>query len=61
MSERPAPLTAHNTAVTPEFNDLVLKMIQKKPADRLASMSEFLIRFARIRISKDDPDPMAER
>jgi eukaryotic-like serine/threonine-protein kinase len=61
MSDRPAPLTAHNTSVTPEFNDLVLQMIQKEPEARPASMSDFLIRFARIRISKDDPDPMAER
>ena len=34
LSERPLPLTNHNKLVTPEFNDLVLKMIQKRPADR---------------------------
>ncbi|MBV8608555.1 MAG: serine/threonine protein kinase [Singulisphaera sp.] len=61
MNDRPAPLTAHNASVTPEFNDLVLQMIQKQPEARPASMSDFLIRFARIRICKDDPDPMAER
>ena len=31
LQERPIPLTMHNKLVTPEFNDLVLKMIQKKP------------------------------
>jgi len=61
MSERPAPLTAHNKAVTPQFNDLVMQMIQKKPEARPASMNDFITRFARIRIYQDDPDPMADR
>ncbi len=61
LSERPAPLTTHNNAVTSEFNDLVMQMIQKRPEARLASMHDFATRFARIRIFKDDPDPMADR
>ncbi len=36
ISDRPVPPTAHNAAITAEFSDLVLKMLQKKPADRLA-------------------------
>jgi eukaryotic-like serine/threonine-protein kinase len=59
LSERPSPLTAYNKGVTPEFNDLILSMLQKRPADRLPSFEEFLTRFARTRILKDDPDPMA--
>jgi serine/threonine protein kinase len=61
LGERPIPLTNHNKLVTPEFNDLVLKMIQKRPADRFGSLDEFLSRFRPVRIFSDDPDPMAER
>ncbi len=61
LSEKPLPLTNHNPRVTPEFNDLVIKMIQKRAADRFASLDEFLSRFRPVRIFKDDPDPMAGR
>jgi serine/threonine protein kinase len=61
IKERPAPLTAHNKAISPEFNDLVLKMLAKKSADRLSSLHEFLSKFARIRIFKDDPAPSSSR
>jgi hypothetical protein len=61
LNERPIPLTIHNKKVTPEFNDLVLKMIQKKPADRFSSLDEFLSRFRPVRIYQDDPDPLAGR
>ncbi len=59
LGEKPIPLTTHNKKVTPEFNDLVLKMIQKKPADRFSSLDEFLSRFRSVRIFTDDPDPLA--
>lgn len=61
LGEKPIPLTSHNKLVTPEFNDLVLKMIQKRPADRFSSLDEFLSRFRSVRIYSDDPDPMAGR
>jgi serine/threonine protein kinase len=61
LSERPIPLTTHNKQVTPEFNDLVLKMIQKRPEDRFGSLDEFLTRFRPVRIFQDDPDPLAGR
>jgi eukaryotic-like serine/threonine-protein kinase len=61
LNERPLPLITHNKLVTPEFNDLVLKMIQKKPDDRYASFHEVLSRFRTIRIFQDDPNPNAER
>lgn len=55
LQERPLPLTTHNKMVTQEFNDLILKMLMKRPADRLASLHEFLTRFRSIRIYQDDP------
>ncbi len=62
LNERPLPLLNHNKNVTPEFNDLVLKMIQKRPGDRQASMHEVRTRFRSIRVFQDDPDPLeAER
>lgn len=61
MKERPIPPTSHNKDVTKEFSDLVLKMLIKKPEDRLKDLREFLSAFNRIRIFKDDPDPMAGR
>jgi eukaryotic-like serine/threonine-protein kinase len=61
LGERPLPLTNHNKLVTPEFNELVLKMINKKAADRYASLHEVLSRFRSIRIFQDDADPLAGR
>jgi serine/threonine protein kinase len=61
LSERPLPLTAHNKEITSEFNDLILKMISKKPADRLESMREFVSKFSRVRVYKTDPDPAVAR
>ncbi len=61
LNERPLPTTAHSKLVTPEFNDLVMKMIQKRPADRYGSFHEFLTRFRPIRIFQDDPDPLPGR
>jgi serine/threonine protein kinase len=58
LSERPVPLTSHNKLVTPEFNDLVLKMIQKRPADRFSDFQELLTRMRATRIFQDDPDPL---
>ncbi len=58
LGERPLPLTTHNTLVTPEFNELVLKMISKRAADRFSNFHEFLTRFRAVRIFQDDPDPL---
>jgi serine/threonine protein kinase len=61
LKEQPTPPTAYNKEITPEFSDLVLKMIKKRPADRPQSLHEFLSQFSRIRIYKGDPDPQAGR
>ena len=55
LLERPVPPTAHNRLVTPEFSELVMKMIQKRPGDRFSSLHEFLTRFRSVRIFQDDP------
>jgi serine/threonine protein kinase len=60
LRERPVPLTTHNPLVTPEFNDLVMKMIQKRPEDRIESFHEFLTRFRSVRVYRDDPDPLSD-
>ena len=61
LNEKPIPATMHNKLVTPEFNDLVMKMIQKRPEDRFSSLHEFLTRFRPARIFTDDPDPLADK
>ncbi len=57
IGEKPTPLASFNKDVTPEYADLVMKMIQKKPADRIPDMHEFLSKFSRMRIFKDDAPP----
>ncbi len=57
LQERPIAITMHNKLVTQEYSDLILKMIMKRPADRLASLHEFLTRFRSVRIFQDDPGP----
>jgi serine/threonine protein kinase len=59
VAEKAMPMTNYNKRVSPEFNDLILKMIHKKPADRFSSLDEFLSRFRSVRIFVDDPDPQA--
>src|SRR4051812_19628858 len=61
LSERALPPSNHNPEITPEFSDLVLKMIAKKPADRPESLEDFRLKFSRVRIYKNDPDPMEAR
>jgi serine/threonine protein kinase len=61
MADRPLPLTLHNKNITPEFNDLVLKMLAKKPAERMQDLREFSSRMSRIKVYKDDPDLSGER
>jgi serine/threonine protein kinase len=57
LNDRPTPPIMHNPNITQEYNDLVLKMLVKKPSDRLQNLREFASRLSRIRIFKDDPDP----
>jgi eukaryotic-like serine/threonine-protein kinase len=58
VREQPSPPTMHNKDITPEFSDLILQTLKKKPADRPADLREFLSRFARVRVCKDDPPPL---
>ena len=59
LREQPAPLTQHNPELTSEFSELVLQTLRKTPADRPASMHEFLSRLGRVRIYKDENPPKA--
>ena len=61
LRDQPSPPTVHNKEITSEYADLVMKMIKKKPEDRIQNIREFLSQFARTRIFRDDPDPMADR
>jgi serine/threonine protein kinase len=60
IREQPSPPTVFNRDITPEYADLVMKMIRKKPKDRPKNLHEFLSLFSRVRIYKSDPDPMHE-
>ncbi len=61
LKEPAVPPTMHNKDITPEFSDLILQTLRKKPGDRPADLHEFLSRFSRLRIYKDDPPPAAFR
>jgi serine/threonine protein kinase len=59
-----APIPAaqvHNDNVTPEFSNLVRRMMAKKKEDRPPSMWEFLKEFRSIRSLKQVPKPPAEK
>jgi len=60
ISEQPSPPTVHNKEITQEFSDLVMKMIKKKPSDRIQNLHEFMSMFSRMRIYKTDPLPGTE-
>jgi serine/threonine protein kinase len=59
LKEAPMPPLVHEPKITPEFSDLIMRMIKKNPAERPASMQEILSKFRTIRVYKDDPDPQA--
>ena len=60
LRESPARRRSYNKEITPEFSDLVMEMIRKKPADRPQSLHEFLSRFARDPDLPVRPPPRAE-
>jgi serine/threonine protein kinase len=59
IQDAPTPLQAVDKNVTPEFADLVMRMIKKKAADRPKSVHEVFSQLSRARIFKDDPMPQA--
>jgi serine/threonine protein kinase len=61
LKEVPVPPTLHNPEITNDFSELVLKMIRKRPSERVQTLHEFLHKFNTVRIYKDDPDPRAGR
>ena len=61
IREMPLSPISFNKEITPEYADLVLEMIRKKPADRPQNLHQFLSRFAKIRIFLGDPAPQINR
>lgn len=61
MQEKAIPPTSHNKSVTPEFSELVLRMLEKDPAKRLQSLREFSSAMNRIKMFQDDPAQDADR
>jgi serine/threonine protein kinase len=61
IREIPSPPTVYNKNITPEYSDLVMRMIKKDPKQRPQSLHEFLSQFNRTKIFLDDPDPQSER
>jgi serine/threonine protein kinase len=55
--ETPVAPISYNRNLTPEYSELLLQMLKKKPAERPSSLHEFHSRFSRMRIHQDDPDP----
>lgn len=60
IRDQPASPIVYNKDVTPEYADLVLSMIAKEPAKRPPTLEDFLFKFRKVRIFKDDPSPLAE-
>jgi serine/threonine protein kinase len=59
ISEQPNPPTSHENSITPEFSDLVMRMIKKKAADRPKNFQELMSLLSRIKVFKDDPNPVS--
>lgn len=57
LRDTPSPPTSYDKSITPEYSDLVLRMLRKKPADRPRDFQEFLSLFSRVRIFKDEAAP----
>ena len=55
IQERPEPPSTFNSNVTPELEQLVLRMLAKKPADRPANMQELCAELRSISFFKTDP------
>jgi len=49
VSEAPVPPSVHNPAVPPELDAIVLRALEKEPADRFADAEEFIVALQRTR------------
>ncbi|QDT98269.1 serine/threonine protein kinase [Gimesia aquarii] len=54
ISERPVPPSSINPNVSPEFDEFVLKMLAKKPADRFQSMDEIVSSMRNMKLFKTE-------
>jgi len=60
LKTKALPLTVGNENITEPFAQLVARMIAKKPADRPATMGEFLAEVSAIQIYRRRPEPPRE-
>ena len=64
IQEPPPPASAFNSNVTPEMDQLILRLMAKKPENRPASAGELLSELRSVKIFHEDPqafDDAAER
>ena len=61
LSEDPAPPSAVNKNVAPELDQVLLRMLAKKPADRPAEMREVQSALRSVRCFIEDPYELHER
>jgi eukaryotic-like serine/threonine-protein kinase len=54
VAEKPSSPQVHNSDITDEFADLVLRCLAKKPDDRPADFHQVLIKLRSIRVFKSD-------
>jgi len=57
---QPNAPSMHAPELTPEFDEIVLRMLSKKPKERFAKVHEFLADFRDVRVFKGDPVPQQE-
>lgn len=61
LSEAPAAPSAENPNVAPELDQVLLRMLAKKPKDRPADMREAMTAFRSVRCFVEDPAELYER
>ena len=57
LYEKPRTPKSLNRDLTPEIDDLIMKMLHKKPKDRFENMHEFLAKFRGVKIFSIAPQP----
>jgi serine/threonine protein kinase len=61
LSEQPAPPSAENPNVAPELDQVLLRLLAKKPKDRPADMREVQAALRSVRCFVEDPYELHER
>ena len=61
VSEAPVPPSAYNQAIPPELDAVVLRALEKDPADRFADADEFIAALEQVRAVLAGPRAVAPR